>query len=134
VSSLDDLPEDLAALLDVELGDGVDVYSFIPGSANLPAVVVGRPDLIRPFVTGDLWTVELPLYVLQSSGDPIAERTSINNAVVELVSLIGENRTGPSWRAARVVEIREFFDVNVGTSAASACSVICEFMIPNPTP
>lgn len=120
-----------------ELGDlaadaGWNVYDNTPGSATLPAVVVGLPERVEPGPTVGYWTAQFPVYVLTRSADPAAGERSLLERAVELAAVYRNTPPGTAYRTARFLEIRDFYDVTVGNTEANAATIVVEVLAPAP--
>ena len=114
-----------------DFGTGWTVYDFMPGSANLPAVVIGLPETVAAQSSG-LWRVRLPVIVMTRSADPSAADTAIQRAAVGVTRLYRANPTGTAYRSCRVAEIADFFEITVGNAEASTATVWLELTTPAP--
>lgn len=112
----------------------VSVYDYLPGSADLPAVVIGLPERIQHSVTIGYWRIDLPIYVVTRSGDPLSGETDLLDLIVTVVAVLKANRSGTSFSTLKVVDTTDLYQLNVGTVDASSASINVEMMIPNPTP
>lgn len=112
---------------------GWNVYAFTPGAANLPAVVVGVPERIAP-LSGALWQITIPVYVLNRSADPAAAESRMLTKAIELAAMFkAPPAVSPvAYRSRRMVELTDFYDVTVGTTEANACTITVEVLATAP--
>jgi len=129
MSTLQEVRSELATLL-ATLGQS---YDYLPGSAQLPATVVGLPERIEHSVTSGYWRVELPVYVVTRSAAPLAGETALLDLVVQVVALLKANSQGTSWASLKVVDTTDLYPITVGTVEAQSASINVALMIPSPT-
>lgn len=130
MASIQAIRTEIAGLLD---GLGAQTYDYLPGSAQLPALVVGLPDTLDPYVSNSYWLVDLPVYVVTRSAEPLSGETSLLDLVVTVVATLKANRTGVSYSSLRVVDITNLDPIEIGTVDAHSAQVNVSVMVPTPT-
>jgi|TARA_R110000744_G_scaffold13600_3_gene39446 hypothetical protein len=109
------------------------VYDYLPGSAQLPALVIGLPARVDHSVTTGYWRLDIPVYVITRSAEPLAGETELLDLVVDAVALLKANRTGTTFSTLKVVDTTDLYPITVGAIEAGSAQVNVELMIPVPT-
>lgn len=129
MSAVQDLRGELASL--VRVADlGVDVYDYLPGAAQLPAVVIGLPDRTDPTRTTGFREVELPVYVLTRSIDPKAGEIALLDLVDQVVQILKGQQRGDYYSSLRVDSTSDYYQIAVGTIEADSAQINVAAMIP----
>ena len=108
-------------------------YDYLPGSAQLPSIVVGLPERIEHSVTSGYWRVEVPLFVVVRSVSPVDGETELLDLVVQVVALLKANSQGTAWASLKVVDTTDLYPITVGKIEAQSASINVAVMIPTPT-
>ena len=125
MSTIQSTRDELATVL-APLGQ---VYSYLPGSAELPALVVGLPQRLNNSVSGAYWRVEIPIYVVVRSAVPAAAEAELLELVVAAVGLLEQNRTGTTYSSMRVVDTSDLYPITVGRIEAHSAQINTELML-----
>jgi hypothetical protein len=127
--TIQDVRSELSTLL-----DDLDAqsYDYLPGSAQLPAIVVGLPERIDHAATSGYWRIEIPVFAVTRSADPKAGETDLLDLVAQVVALLKSNTTGTTWASLKVVDTTDLYQITVGTIEAHSASINLSLMIPAP--
>lgn len=111
--------------------EGLEGYNHFPGSAELPAMVVGLPERIEPQNgTFRHLRVTLPIYVAIQGNVGVEYEQQLMTHVSSVVSAL-KGATDGSFKALEIPEIRDFGLMVVGSSEVLAATVLVSLLILN---
>lgn len=111
---------------------GPETYDYLPGSANLPAIVVGLPDRIDHTVTRGYQRIELPVYVVAQSSTPVEGETAVLDLVAQVAASLKGLPTGTSYVSLRVRDTTEIYPIEIGSTEVHSAKINTEIMIQTP--
>lgn len=130
MSSIQDVRTEIAGLL---TGLGADTYDYLPGAAQLPAIVAGLPDRLDPYISSMYWLIDLPVYVVTRSAEPLAGETSLLDLIASTVAVLKNNRTGNTFSTLRVVDVTSLDPIQIGTIDAHSAQINVSVMVSTPS-
>tara|TARA_R110000787_G_scaffold9762_3_gene33850 strand:- start:61 stop:450 length:390 start_codon:yes stop_codon:yes gene_type:complete len=129
MSSIQEVRAELSTLLSAV----AQSYDYLPGSAQLPSVVVGLPDRIQHSITAYYWRLDLPVYCVTRSVVALDSETELLELVVQVVAALKGATTGTTYSSLKVVDTTDLYPITVGATEANSAQVNVEIMILTPS-
>ena len=129
MSSIQEVRAELSTLLSAV----AQSYDYLPGSAQLPSVVVGLPDRIQHSITPSYWRLDLPVYCVTRSVVALDSETELLELVVQVVAALKGATTGTTYSSLKVVDTTDLYPITVGATEANSAQVNVEIMILTPS-
>lgn len=129
MSSIQEVRAELSSLLSAV----TQSYDYLPGSAQLPSVVVGLPDRIQHSITAYYWRLDLPVYCVTRSVVALDSETELLELVVQVVAALKGATTGTTYSSLKVVDTTDLYPITVGATEANSAQVNVEIMILTPS-
>ena len=110
---------------------GLNSYSTTPGSAELPAMVVGLPEGWDPSGTLKHKLVTFPVYVVVNGdigNDYEAQLFDFTDQVIAALKAVSK---GPLYQGLSIETVREFGLMNIGNGEVLASTIIINVYILN---
>jgi len=129
MSSIQEVRDELSTLLSAV----TQSYSYLPGSAQLPSVIIGLPDRIQHSITTSYWRLDLPVYCVTRSVVALDSETDLLDLVVQVVAALKGATTGTTYSSLKVVDTTDLYPITVGAIEANSAQVNVEIMILTPS-
>jgi hypothetical protein len=129
MSSIQEVRDELSTLLSAV----TQSYSYLPGSAQLPSVIIGLPDRIQHSITTSYWRLDLPVYCVTRSVVALDSETELLDLVVQVVAALKGATTGTTYSSLKVVDTTDLYPITVGAIEANSAQVNVEIMILTPS-
>lgn len=110
--------------------EGVKGYDYFPGSAELPAMVVGLPERIEFGRSMKQAEVTLPITVLVPGNAGVEAETNLMTKVVAVATAV-RSASPTHLIAPRITEIRDYGLRQIGSAQAFGAEVAVTFLLNN---
>lgn len=108
-------------------------YDYEPGSAELPAFVVGMPERTEFYISSAYTRIELPVFVVCRSADPDAAEVSLLDLCFAGVDALRAVKSGTAFSSMRVADGERLGYIPIGRTEAVAYQINLDIMVNPPT-
>jgi hypothetical protein len=110
---------------------GLNSYSTTPGSAELPAMVVGLPESWDPSGTLKHKLVTFPVYVAVNGDVGNDYESQLFDLTDQAIAALKAASKGPLYQGLSIETVREFGLMNIGNGEVLASTIIINVYILN---